>query len=203
MYPGCTWADQPITTSGTSLGFIGMAATVDPCTGLTTRYRIHAYDPTACTVLIALDVEEGPAGVMRSVSGDRRNQPFTASLSGLDEVRLVHRRSRHDVTALHTDSCRHVIKAAFTAGGDKGVPRDRRVYRFRMETTESSTYRFLVHAPSQQQAHHLAQRWWQGSPSTDGYTGSRLSDGERIELLMCDGARDMVWPYPERVADPV
>lgn len=205
MYPGCTWADQTVTAPTTGpLDYIGTAATVEPRTGLTNRYRIRAYDPTARTVRISPDVKEDRAGVVRPFPADRQAQTMTASLADLDDVRLMHRRrNRDDLTALHSPWCRHVIKAAFTAGGDQGVPRHRRVYRFWMETTEGNTYRFLVRAPSQEQGADLARRWWQGTPTADGWKDSLLADGERIHILSCEGARDMHWPYSDPIADPV
>ncbi|MGX1887576.1 hypothetical protein [Streptomyces sp. NPDC055287] len=105
---------------------------------------------------------------------------------------------------LHTHHCRHVIKTAFTAGGDRGVPGPRRVYRFFMQTAEGRTYRFLVRAPSQPKAYDLARAWWQGTPSPDGFTGGRLEDGDRIDFLTREGARDMpLLTHPDPIADPV
>ncbi|RNG04304.1 hypothetical protein [Streptomyces botrytidirepellens] len=200
MYPGCTWADQPVTAT-TPFG-IGTAATVEPRTGLTTRYKVTAYDPHARTVTVLADVKENRAGVVRPAPD--RDRPRTIALDDVDELRLIHRRTRDDTTALHTDHCRHAIKMAFTAGGDRGVPGSRRVYRLWMETTEGRTYRFLVRAPSQAKACDVARAWWQGTRCPDGWTGGRLQDGDRIDVLTCEGARDMpVWPYPDPIADPV
>ncbi|MFE1784534.1 hypothetical protein ACFW9F_18620, partial [Streptomyces sp. NPDC059506] len=61
MYPGCTWADQPVTAT-TAFG-IGTAAIVEPQTGLTTRYTVHAYDPHAQTALVTPEQREDRAGV--------------------------------------------------------------------------------------------------------------------------------------------
>ncbi|MFF1678776.1 hypothetical protein ACFVYG_22385 [Streptomyces sp. NPDC058256] len=202
MYPGCTWADQPVTAT-TRFG-TGTAAIVEPRTGLTTRYRVHAYDPSTRTVLVAPDVKEDRAGVVRAFPANERARTRTVALDDLDELRLVHRRDRDDVTAFHTNHCRHVIKAAFTAGGDRGVPSHRRVYRLWMETREERTYRFLVRAPSQPAAFDVARTWWQGTRGPDGWFGGHLEDGDRIEFLTCEGARDMpVWPYRDPIADPV
>ncbi|MDF3303286.1 hypothetical protein [Streptomyces tropicalis] len=201
MYPGCTWADRPVTA--TTVFGIGTAATVEPRTGLTTRYTVHAYDPLTETALVNPDQREDRAGVVRSVPLQERTRRQMA-VGDLDELRLVHRRTRDDTTQLHTNHCRHVIKAAFTAGGDRGVPSHRRVYRMWMQTTEERTYRFIVRAPSQQAAYALARSWWQGSPSSTGYVGGHLEDGELIDFLSCEGARDMpVWPYADAIADPV
>lgn len=203
MYPGCTWADQPVTaTAAAPLDHIGTAATVDPRTGLTTRYKIWAYDPAARTLRIAPDSKEDRAGVVRPFPAGQRAQARTVTVADMDDVRLIHHRDRADLTALHTPRCRHAIKAAFTAGGDRGVPRNRRVYRFRMETTAGNTCRFLVHAPTQSQAEHTARLWWQGTSTADGRKDSRLPDGEQIHLLTYEGARDMHWPYPDPIADP-
>lgn len=202
MYPGCTWADQSVTAT-TPFG-IGTAATIEARTGLTTRYKVTAYDPHACTVVVAPDVKEDRAGVVRSFSADERDRPRTLALDDVHDLRLIHRRDRDDGTALHTNHCRHVVKAAFTAGGDRGVPGHRRAYRLWMQTTEERTYRFLVRAPSEVAAYELARTWWQGTRCPDGWTGGLLEDGETIDLLTCEGARDMpVWPYPDPVADPV
>ncbi|MGW6145849.1 hypothetical protein [Streptomyces sp. NPDC055140] len=204
MYPGCSWADQPITTPTPPLDSIGTAATVESRTGLTTRYRVTAYDPTARTVQISPDVREDRAGVVRSFPHAQRAQSATAHVDDLDDVRLIHRRDRDDLTPWHSPQCRHVIKAAFTADGDQGVPLHRRVYRFWMESTEGRTFRFLVRAPAQERAEALARRWWQGAPTADGWTGGLLTDGELIHRLICEGARDMeVWPYPDPIAAPV
>ncbi|MEU7031626.1 hypothetical protein AB0A60_33630 [Streptomyces sp. NPDC046275] len=201
MYPGCTWADRPVTAT-TPFG-IGTAATVEPRTGLTTRYTVHAYDPRTRTALVGPDQREDRAGVVRSVPDAERTRRQVA-VSDLDDLRLVHRRTRDDITWLHTNHCRHTIKAAFTAGGDRGVPEHRRVYRMWMQTTEERTYRFLVRAPSQEAAYTLARSWWQGAPSPTGYIGGHLENGELIDLLTCEGARDMpVWPYADAIADPV
>ncbi|MCX4826340.1 hypothetical protein OG883_42630 [Streptomyces sp. NBC_01142] len=201
MYPGCTWADQPVTAT-TAFG-IGSAATVEPRTGLTTRYIVHAFDPHTRTALIAPDQREDRAGVVRPVPDNQRTRRPIA-IGDLDELRLIHRRTRDDITLLHTNHCRHTIKAAFTAGGDRGVPARRRVYRLWMQTSKEHTYRFLVRAPSQEAAYALARSWWQGTPSSTGFSGGRLEDGETIDLLTCQGARDMpIWPYPDPIADPV
>lgn len=73
-----------------------------------------------------------------------------------------------------------------------------------MQTTEGRTYRFLVRAPSQTTAFDVARDWWQGTPSPDGWIGGHLEEGERIEVLTFEGARDMqVWPYPDPIADPI
>lgn len=200
MYPGCTWADQPIT--GTTPVGIGTAAIVEPRTGLTTRYKVTAHDPHTNTITALPDVKEDRAGVVRPAPD--RDHPRTLALDDVDELRLIHRRTRDDTTALHTDHCRHAIKSAFTAGGDRGVPPFRRVYRLRMDTTENRTYQFLVRAPSKEEAYKVAHAWWQGTPCRDGWTGGHLEDGERINVLTCEGARDMpVWPYPDSIADPV
>ncbi|MEV6400792.1 hypothetical protein AB0M39_39465 [Streptomyces sp. NPDC051907] len=205
MHPGCTWADQPVTAPAEAPGHIGSAAVVEPATGLTVRYRVLAYDPIARTAVLAPDLREDRAGVVRLFPADQRSHARTVSLADLDDLRLVHRRTRDGLTALHADTqCRHVVKAAFTAGGDRGVPRHRRVYRFWMQTTQDNAYRFLVRAPSQEHAHALARTWWQGTATADGWRDGRLADGERISVLSCEGARDMpVWPYSEPVADPV
>ncbi|MFF7117415.1 hypothetical protein ACFY91_34605 [Streptomyces albogriseolus] len=201
MYPGCAWADRPVTAT-TSFG-IGTAATIEPRTGLTTRYTVHAYDPCAGTALVNPDQREDRAGVVRSVP-DKERTRRQVPVGDLDELRLVHRRSRDDITWLHTNHCRHTIKAAFTAGGDRGVPGHRRVYRLWMQTTEERAYRFLVRAPSQEAACALARSWWQGTPSPTGYVDGHLQDGELIDVLICEGARDMpVWPYTDAIADPV
>ncbi|KOV73378.1 hypothetical protein ADL02_40090 [Streptomyces sp. NRRL WC-3723] len=201
MYPGCTWADRPVIAT-TAYG-IGTAATIEPRTGLTTRYTVHAYNPHTRTALVTPDQREDRAGVVRSVpDGQRTRRAIEAG--DLDELRLVHRRSRDDTTSLHTNHCRHTIKAAFTAGGDRGVPGHRRVYRFWMQTSDERTYRFLVRASSKEAAYALARCWWQGRPSPTGFVGGRLKDGETIDLLTCEGARDMpVWPYADAIADPV
>ncbi|MFI1700430.1 hypothetical protein ACH419_31240 [Streptomyces bobili] len=202
MYPGCPWADQPVTDTA-SFG-IGTAAVVEARTGLTTRYRVTAYDPHARTVVVTPDMKEDRAGVARPFAADERDRPRTLALDDVDDLRLIHRRHRDDVSALHTDNCRHVIKVAFTAGGDRGVPGPRRVYRLWMETSEERTYRFLVRAPTQQAACDVARIWWQGTRCPDGWTGGRLQDGETIRYLRCEGARDMpVWPYPDPIADLV
>jgi len=79
MYPGCTWADQPITPPTTPpLDTIGTAVTVAPSTGLTNRYRVRAYDPAARTVRISPDVKEDRAGVVRPFPADRQTQTTTA-----------------------------------------------------------------------------------------------------------------------------
>ena len=207
MYPGCTWADQPVTATDPSPGHtasIGTAATVEPRTGLTTRYKVIAYNPHARTVTLLPDVKEDRAGVVRPLPGSERSRTRTIAVNDVDELRLIHRRHRDDTTALHTNHCRHTLKTAFTAGGDRGVPGPRRVYRFWMQTTEGHTYRFLVRAPSQPEAYDVARSWWQGTRSSDGWTGGHLEDGDRIDHLTCEGARDMpVWPYPDPIADPV
>ncbi|MEU5242223.1 hypothetical protein ACH4UR_37255 [Streptomyces lydicus] len=195
--PDCTWANRPVSATTTNPD-IGTATTIDPRTGLTTRYRIHTYNPRTHTLLITPDANEGRAGVVCPFPAEQRAQPRTFPLTQLHEVRLTHRRSRDD-----SATCHHVIKAAFTAGGDYGVPRHRRVYKFGMQTTGGATYRFLVHAPTQAHADRLARRWWQGAPTSDGFKDSRLPDGERIRLLSCEGARDMHWPYHYPIADPV
>ncbi|MFF8617039.1 hypothetical protein [Streptomyces sp. NPDC015350] len=201
MYPSCTWADRPVTAT-TTFG-IGTAVTVEPRTGLTTCYTVHAYDPRTRTALVNPDQREDRAGVVRSVPDEERTRRQMA-VGDLDELRLVHRRTRDDITWLHTNHCRHTIKAAFTAGGDRDVPGHRRVYRMWMQTTEERTYRFIVRAPSQQAAYALARSWWQGTPSPTGYVGGHLEDGEFIDLLSCEGACDMpVWPYADAIADPV
>ncbi|MFC8236217.1 hypothetical protein [Streptomyces sp. NPDC057284] len=170
---------------------------------MTTRYSVHAYDPHTRTVLAALDVKEDRAGVVRPFSFAERAEHQRTALDELDELRLIHRRERDDVTALHTNHCRHVIKAAFTIGGDRGVAGPRRVYRFWMQTREGHTYWFLVRAPSQPEAYALSRTWWQGTPSADGLSGGHLNDGDGIDVLTCEGARDMpVWPYPDPIADP-
>lgn len=200
MYPGCTWADQPVVAT-TQFG-IGTAATVEPRTGLTIRYKVTAYDPQSGSVTVSPDVKEDRAGVVRPAPD--RDTPRTIPLDELDYLRLIHHRTRDDTTALHTSNCRHAIKTAFTAGGDQGVPASRRVYRFWMQTTEGHTHRFLVRAPSQTNASDVARAWWQGTPCPEGWTGGRLQDGDRIDVLTCEGARDMpVWPYPDPIADPV
>ncbi|MFH8257871.1 hypothetical protein [Streptomyces roseolus] len=141
--------------------------------------------------------------MVRSVPVAARTRRQVA-VSDLDDLRLVHRRTRDDITWLHIDHCRHCIKAAFTAEGDRGVPEHRRVYRMWMQTTEERTCRFLVRAPSQKAAHTLARSWWQGTPSPTGYIGGRLENGEFIDLLTCEGARDMsVWPYVDVIAGTV
>lgn len=144
--------------------------------------------------------------MLRSVS-DKERTPRQIAVDDLDELRLVHRRTRDardDITWLHTNHCRHTIKTAFTAGGDRGVPGHRRVYRLWMQTTKERTYRFLVRAPSQEAAYTLARTWWQGTPSPTGYVGGHLEDGEFVDILTCEGARDMpVWPYTDAIADPV
>ncbi|MCX4681660.1 hypothetical protein OG413_41400 [Streptomyces sp. NBC_01433] len=201
MYPDCSWAEQPVT--GTTPSGIGTAATVEPRTGLTTRYTVHGYDPHTRTALIAPEQREDRAGVVRPVADAQRTRR-TIAVGDLDELRLIHRRNRGDVTALHTDHCRHAIKTAFTAGGDRGVPGPRRVYRLWMQTSEERTYRFLVRAPSQEAAYDLAHSWWQGTRSPTGFSGGRLESGETIDVLTCEGARDMpFWPYLEPIADPV
>ncbi|MGW3929815.1 hypothetical protein ACWECC_17175 [Streptomyces microflavus] len=162
-----------------------------------------AYDPHTQTVTLLPDVKEDRAGAVRPVPADGRT-PRVLNLDDIDELRLIHRRHRDDDTTLHTGHCRHAIKAAFTAGGDRGVPGPRRVYRLWMQTNEDRTYRFLVRAPSQQEAYDVARVWWQGTRCPDGWTGGRLQDGETIDFLTCEGARDMpVWPYPDPIADPV
>ncbi|MFI9772192.1 hypothetical protein ACIHJG_35820 [Streptomyces sp. NPDC052415] len=201
MYPGCTWADQPVTAT-TAYG-IGTAATIEPRTGLTTRYVVHAFNPHTRTVLVAPDQREDRAGVVRRVPEEQRTRRSVV-ICDLDELRLVHRRTRDDVTLLHTNHCRHALKTAFTVGGDRGVPTHRRVYRFWMQTSHERTFRFLVRAPSQEAADALARSWWQGAPSPNGFSGRRLEDGESINVLTCEGARDMrYWPYPDPIADPV
>ncbi|MEU5196032.1 hypothetical protein AB0G86_18580 [Streptomyces scabiei] len=201
MYPGCTWADQPVTAT-TAFG-IGTAAIVEPQTGLTTRYTVHAYDPHAQTALVTPEQREDRTGVVRSIPDEERTRRPIA-VEDLDELRIVHRRSRDDITWLHTNHCRHTIKAAFTAGGDRGVPGHRRVYRLWMQTSDERTYRFLVRAPSEKAAYALARSWWQGTPSPTGFVGGHLEDGETIDTLTCEGARDMpVWPYADAIADPV
>ncbi|WP_331726044.1 hypothetical protein [Streptomyces sp. NBC_00470] len=204
-YPGCTWADHaiPAPAADAALGHIGTASVVEPRTGLTTRYTVTAYHPHARTLTVVPDIREDRSGVARAFPAAER-EARTLLLDAVDDVRLVHQRPRDDLTALHAGSwCRHVVKAAFTAGGDKGVPLHRRTYRFYLRTTER-TCRFLVHAPSEQRAEAFARRWWQGTPTTDGWRGGRLEDGERIEGLTCEGARDMpVWPHPEPIADPL
>ncbi|MCZ1012042.1 hypothetical protein [Streptomyces lydicus] len=206
-YPGCTWADQLVTAPVYRPGLpaqIGTAATVEPRTGLTTRYKVTAYDPHARTVTVLPDVKEDRAGVVRPLPDAERDGPLILHLDDVDDLRLIHRRHRDDTSALHTNHCRHAIETAFTAGGDRGVPGPRRVYRFRMQTTEGRTYRFLARASSQSKAYDLAHVWWQGTPSPSGWTGGRLEDGDRIGSLVCEGARDMpVWPYPDPIADPV
>ncbi|MEW2139567.1 hypothetical protein AB0892_23805 [Streptomyces sp. NPDC005409] len=204
-YPGCTWADQPITSPDTlPLDCIGSAATTEPSTGLTTRYSVSAYDPTTRTVRLIPELEEDRAGVVRAFSPELRTYSQTVSLDDLDDLRLMHRRStRDDLTAPYSTWCRHVVKAAFTAGGDHNVPPYRRVYRFWMETSEGNAYRFLVRAPSQEEADDLARRWWEGIPTADGWKDSLLPDGERIHVLSCEGAGDMHWPYTDPIADPV
>ncbi|MFD8664854.1 hypothetical protein ACFV1U_05575 [Streptomyces microflavus] len=200
MYPGCTWADQPVAAT-TQFG-IGTAATVEPRTGLTIRYKVIMFDPQAGFVTVLPDVKEDRAGVVRPAPD--RHRLRTVHLDDLDDLRLIHHRTRDDTTALHTSHCRHAIKAAFTAGGDQGVPASRRVYRFWMQSVEGHTFRFLIRAPSQAEAHAIARSWWQGAPCADGWSGGRLEDGDRIEFLTCEGARDMpVWPYPDQIADPV
>ncbi|MFD5079541.1 hypothetical protein [Streptomyces sp. NPDC058371] len=201
MYPGCSWAEQPVTAT-TRFG-IGTAATVQPRTGLTTRYTVHGYDPHNCTALVVPDQREDRAGVVRPVRVEQRTHR-TIAVGDLDELRLVHRRTVDDVTSLHTNHCRHAIKTAFTAGGDRGVPGPRRVYRLWMQTSDERTYRFLVRAPSQEAAYALARSWWQGTLGPTGFRGGRLEDGETIHVLTCEGARDMpFWPYPDPIADPV
>jgi hypothetical protein len=203
MYPGCTWADQPVTATTSPFG-IGTAAVVEPRTGLTTRYTVHAYDPHTRSLHVAPDAKEGPAGAVRAIPAEQRARRQTLSLDGLDDVQLTHRRDRDDLALMHDRVCRHVIKASFTAGGDRDIPPDRRVYRFRLETTQGTTYRFLVRARSEQQAATLTRNYWQGAPPFDGYRSRGPNRGERIDWLTCEGARDMpVWPYPEPIAVPV
>ncbi|MFD6329157.1 hypothetical protein ACFWGI_06210 [Streptomyces niveus] len=199
MYPNCPWADQLITGP-----HIGTAATVEAGTGLTTRYKVHAYDPDTRTVVVTPDVKEDRAGVVRPFSADQRAQHQPVALGDLDELRLIHERERDDTTALHTGLCRHAVKTAFTAGGDRGVVPHRRVYRMWMQTSEERAYRFLVRAPSQTAAEDLARTWLQGTPGPEGWIGSRLETGETIAHLICEGARGMqVWPYPDPIADIV
>ncbi|MFD7866993.1 hypothetical protein [Streptomyces sp. NPDC059783] len=201
MYPGCTWADQPVTAT-TPYG-MGTAATIEPRTGLTTRYVVHAFNPHTNTALVAPDQREDRAGVVRRVPEEQRTRR-SVDVRDLDELRLVHRRTRDDAALLHTSNCRHALKTAFTAGGDRGVPSHRRVYRLWMQTSHGRTFRFLVRAPSQDEAYALARSWWQGAPSRTGFSGGHLEAGESIDLLTCEGARDMPrWPHPEPIADPV
>ncbi|MFF3959147.1 hypothetical protein ACFYY1_39035 [Streptomyces sp. NPDC001890] len=204
MYPGCTWTDHPVSAPTDPPGHIGMAATVEERTGLTTRYTVHAYDPYTGTVTVRPEMKEDRAGVARPFPADERSRNRDVDLDDLDELRLIHYRERDDHTGLHIPTCRHEIKAAFTAGGDRGVPGPRRVYRFWMQTNSGATYRFLVRAPSQPKAHALALTWWQGTPAPQGWTGGHLDDGEVVELLTCDGARDMRnWPHLDSIADPL
>ncbi|MEU3904196.1 hypothetical protein AB0F20_10290 [Streptomyces goshikiensis] len=201
LYPGCTWADRPRRDPHGEP--IGTAANIDPETGLTNRYRVIAWDPHARTVRISLDVKEDRSGAVRPFPPERRAQVLTAALHDLDDVRLTHRRDRDDTAAFATPSCRHQVKAAFTAGGDRGVPAARRVYKFWMQDTDGDTRRFLVKAPSQRDAHDFARRWWSGRPTADGWSGKRLPPGVFIEALACEGAREYeTWPHPDPIADP-
>ncbi|MGW6203672.1 hypothetical protein ACWF9B_08500 [Streptomyces sp. NPDC055089] len=204
MYPGCTWADRPVTATPDPPGHIGMAATVEERTGLTTRYTVQAYDPHTGIVTVAPHIKEDRAGVARSFTADERSRTRDVALDDLDELRLIHHRDRDDLTGLHIPTCRHAIKAAFTAGGDRGVPGPRRVYRFWMQTNSGDAHRLLVRAPSQPQAYDLVLTWFQGTPAPEGWTGGRLDDGEVIEILTCEGAREMrIWPHPDPIADPL
>lgn len=76
MHPGCTWADQPVAAT-TPFG-IGTAATVEPRTGLTIRYKVTAYDPHTGSVTVLPDMKEDRAGVVRPAPD--RDRPRTFAL---------------------------------------------------------------------------------------------------------------------------